>query len=74
MAPAELEFLIAKHPGVKDVGVVGKPDERAGEVPLAFVVKKDVSITEKEIVDFVAGKHTNLTCNFLIVHSELAVE
>lgn len=55
-----MEFLIATHPGVKDVGVVGKPDERAGEVPMAFVVKKDVSITEKDIVDFVAGKRKEI--------------
>ncbi|KAF8333613.1 uncharacterized protein EI90DRAFT_3052573 [Cantharellus anzutake] len=41
ISPAELEGHLLKHPFVKDVGVVGKPDERAGEVPVAFVVLSD---------------------------------
>ena len=46
------------HPSVADVGVVGKADEEAGELPVAFVVKnKDAQVTEKEIQDFVAGKY-----------------
>jgi acyl-CoA synthetase (AMP-forming)/AMP-acid ligase II len=36
--PAELEALLGTHPGVADVAVVGRPDERAGERPVAFVV------------------------------------
>lgn len=41
-----------------DVGVVGLPDELAGELPVAFVVKKSEDITEKELQDFVASKCT----------------
>ncbi|XP_065221532.1 uncharacterized protein LOC135846386 [Planococcus citri] len=53
VAPAELEALLLKHPCVKDVAVIGVPDDIAGEVPRAFVVKmKDV--TEKELVDYIA--------------------
>ena len=38
VAPAELEALIATHPSVLDVAVIGMPDEEAGELPKAFVV------------------------------------
>ncbi|KZO92576.1 acetyl-CoA synthetase-like protein [Calocera viscosa TUFC12733] len=38
VAPAELEDHLVVHPFVQDVGVVGVPDDRRGEVPLAFVV------------------------------------
>jgi long-chain acyl-CoA synthetase len=35
--PPELEALIARHPAVVGCGVVGKPDEEKGEVPVAFI-------------------------------------
>ncbi|KAF2880012.1 hypothetical protein ILUMI_26170 [Ignelater luminosus] len=55
--PAELESIILTYPAVKDCGVVGIPNERAGEVPLAFVaLKENTTCTEKEIVDFVAER------------------
>ncbi|MCB9666417.1 MAG: AMP-binding protein [Alphaproteobacteria bacterium] len=37
--PAELEALLVTHPGVADVAVIGIPDDDAGEVPKAFVVR-----------------------------------
>jgi acyl-CoA synthetase (AMP-forming)/AMP-acid ligase II len=40
VAPAELEALLVTHPAVADVAVVGRPDERAGERPVAFVVAR----------------------------------
>jgi 4-coumarate--CoA ligase len=42
VAPAELEGLLLQHPLLADAAVIGKPDERSGEVPVAFVVKKAV--------------------------------
>lgn len=38
--PTELETVILALPEVAEVAVVGRPDERWGEVPIAFVVKK----------------------------------
>lgn len=35
--PQEIENVILSHPNVFQVGVVGKPDEHQGEVPIAFV-------------------------------------
>lgn len=40
--PAEIERLLARHPGVADVAVVGVPDVRLGEVGRAFVVRSAV--------------------------------
>jgi acyl-CoA synthetase (AMP-forming)/AMP-acid ligase II len=37
--PAELEALLIQHPNVADVAVIGVPDEEAGELPKAFIVK-----------------------------------
>ncbi|XP_014372088.2 4-coumarate--CoA ligase 1 [Papilio machaon] len=57
VAPAELEALLLQHPGVAECGVVGTPDEAAGELPTAFVVRLPGSdVTETEIVQYVAGK------------------
>ncbi|MFV2004776.1 MAG: AMP-binding protein [Gammaproteobacteria bacterium] len=50
--PNEVEEVIALHPGVVEVGVIGKPDEHSGEVVMAVVVKKDESLTEQALRDF----------------------
>jgi len=39
VAPAELEAHLLSHPAVNDCAVIQIPDEKAGEVPKAFVVK-----------------------------------
>jgi len=52
--PRELEDVLYEHPAVEICGVIGKPDPVASEVPKAFVVlKKGITATEKEIMDFV---------------------
>jgi len=38
--PAEVENALMKHPAIADVAVIGIPDDRWGEVPLAIVVRK----------------------------------
>jgi HIP---CoA ligase len=40
--PAEIERVIATCPGVAQVAVIGVPDERLGEVGVAFVVPREV--------------------------------
>lgn len=54
--PAEIEALLLSNSKVKDCGVIGIPDEKAGELPFAYVVKQHgVELTEKEVIEFVAA-------------------
>ena len=46
--PNEIEEVIASHPAVLEVGVIGKPDEHSGEVVMAVVVKK-AEVSEDEL-------------------------
>ncbi len=49
--PAELEEVISKIPGVMEVGVIGIADEKWGEVPKAFVVKRaDSKLSVEDII------------------------
>jgi long-chain acyl-CoA synthetase len=51
--PAEVENALMKHPAIADVAVIGIPDDRWGEVPLAIVVRKPgVEVTQDDIVAF----------------------
>jgi acyl-CoA synthetase (AMP-forming)/AMP-acid ligase II len=36
--PAEIENIMNRHPGVAQVAIVGVPDQRLGEVAMAFVI------------------------------------
>ncbi|XP_031328707.1 4-coumarate--CoA ligase 1-like [Photinus pyralis] len=57
VAPAELEAILVNHPKVADVGVIGIPHDRHGEVPIAFVVAmQGQDLTEKELKDFIHGQ------------------
>jgi len=55
VAPAELEALLVGHPEVADAAVIGRPDPEAGEVPMAFVVKRG-DVDADEIIAFVADR------------------
>lgn len=57
IAPAELEGLIADHPDVADVAVIGDPDEVYGERVAAVVaLHPDTTLTLDELVDFLKTK------------------
>ncbi|XP_045770495.1 luciferin 4-monooxygenase-like [Maniola jurtina] len=52
--PAELEEVINRHPGVKDVCVVGVEDPVDGQRPVACVVRQgDSNVTAQEIKDLI---------------------
>lgn len=50
--PNEIEDVVAGHEKVLEVAAVGIPDDKSGEVVKIFVVKKDKSLKEKELVEF----------------------
>ena len=49
--PNEIEDVVALHPGVLEVGAVGVPDEKSGEVPKIVVVKKDPDLTSEALIE-----------------------
>ncbi|MQM10858.1 hypothetical protein Taro_043756 [Colocasia esculenta] len=55
VAPAELEALLLTHPQVSDAAVIPFPDKAVGQLPMAYVVRKEGShLQEKGVIDFVA--------------------
>ncbi|MER2494029.1 long-chain-fatty-acid--CoA ligase FadD [Catenovulum sediminis] len=56
--PNEIEEVVAMHDKVLEVAAVGMPHEKCGEVVKIFVVKKDDSLTDSELL---AHCKTNLT-------------
>ena len=49
--PAEIENALLRHPDVQQAAVIGIPDERLGEVGMAFVVlRPGAEVTAEEIV------------------------
>ncbi|KAJ9163869.1 hypothetical protein P3X46_023496 [Hevea brasiliensis] len=53
--PVELEQLLQSNPEIADAAVIPYPDEEAGQIPMAYVVRKPGSnITEAQTMDFIA--------------------
>ncbi|HEV3362990.1 MAG TPA: AMP-binding protein [Acidimicrobiia bacterium] len=51
--PSEVEAVVAAHPGVKDVAVIGVPDDKWGEAVHAVVIlHDDQRVSESEIIDW----------------------
>lgn len=50
--PNEIEDVVAGHPKVMEAACVGVEDEKTGEAVKVFVVKKDDSLTDKELIEF----------------------
>ncbi len=55
--PREIEEYLIEHPEIKEVAVVGVPDEELGEVVAAAVVPtKDSDLTPQDVVDSLYGR------------------
>lgn len=51
--PKEIEDVVVTHPKVKEVAVIGVPDEKWGEALKAVVVPKEgAQVSEQEIIDY----------------------
>ena len=56
--PNEIEEVIANHPKVLEVAAIGVSDEKSGEVPKLFIVKKDPSLTAEEVLSYAKANLT----------------
>ena len=57
VAAVEIESFLARHPAVATVEVVGRPDTRYDEVPVAFVeLRGGHTATEADLIDFCTGR------------------
>ena len=56
--PNEIEGIIMEHSGVLEVGVVGEPNPKSGEIIKAVIVKKDQSLTAESILEHCAKNLT----------------
>lgn len=53
IASPEVERVLYEHPAVLEASVVGRPDPRWGEVPVAFVVRRDgAKVAAEELQEF----------------------
>ncbi|MES2480595.1 MAG: AMP-binding protein [Pseudomonadota bacterium] len=60
VAAVELESFLAQHPAVRIAEVVGKPDPRLDEVPVAFVeLHEGVQLEARQLIDFCKGRIAN---------------
>jgi fatty-acyl-CoA synthase len=46
--PAEVERVLLEHPDVRECGVIGRPDPRWDEVPVAYVIRRAGCLVEAE--------------------------
>jgi len=57
VATIEIESFLCTHPSVRIASVVGRPDPRLDEVPVAFVeLERGCVVTGEELIDFCRGQ------------------
>ncbi len=54
LSSLELEDVVSAHSAVQEVAVIGKPDDKWGERPLALVIAKE-EVSERELIKHVQG-------------------
>ncbi len=57
--PNEVEDVLAGHAKILEVAVIGVPDEHSGEAVKAFVVKRDATLSEADVITFAKKSLTN---------------
>jgi fatty-acyl-CoA synthase len=68
----EVEEALYKHPAVAACGVVGRPDEKWGETPVAYVeLKPGKTATEKELIAHCRSLLARFKCPKAILFTEI---
>jgi fatty-acyl-CoA synthase len=72
VASVEVENALAEHPAVLEAVVVGRPDDRWGEIPVAFVVlRQGMSVTKEGLIEFVCARIARFKAPREILFEEL---
>ncbi|MCP9274460.1 class I adenylate-forming enzyme family protein [Mycolicibacterium arenosum] len=55
--PDDVRAALESHPAVQGASVVGRSDERLGEIPVAMVeLKPSATATDRELIDYLSGR------------------
>jgi acyl-CoA synthetase (AMP-forming)/AMP-acid ligase II len=57
--PAEIENALLRHPGIRAAAVIGIPDERMGEVGMAFVVPASPDLSGPAVIEWCREQMAN---------------
>jgi acyl-CoA synthetase (AMP-forming)/AMP-acid ligase II len=57
--PAEIENALLRHPGIAQAAVIGIPDDRLGEVGMAFVVPRSDGVSSAAIIEWCRNEMAN---------------
>jgi len=60
--PAEVEAVLARHPDVADVAVIGVPDDRWGETVHAVVVARSAGVDQAALIGFARQQLAGFKC------------
>lgn len=61
--PTEIESLLLDDPRINHVAVVGAPDPRLSEVPVAFVIREPgATLTEEDVLALCRGRVASFKC------------
>ena len=56
--PNEIEAVVTQHPGVLECAAVGVPDERSGEAVKLYVVRRDPTLTDTDLMEYCRQQFT----------------
>ena len=57
--PNEIEEVLVTHPGILEAAAVAAPSDATGEMVKVFVVRKDLSLTERDVIEHCTELLTN---------------
>lgn len=70
--PKDIEEVVIQHPNVREVAIIGVPDKKWGEVPIAAVVlSPDAKLTPEQLIDWT---NSRVDAKFQRIHDVVFME